>query len=90
MWTFFIRYKKHIFAGHGENGVVITSGKDGSNQIIEVPLGTFKDPDTGLEICEITEDGIEFTLVKGVWEEEVTPILNLLQSNSNNSTWSYA
>ena len=68
MWTLLhLRYKKHIFAGHGENGSGNHKhGKDGSNQIIDVPLGTVaRDPDTGLEICEITEDGIEYTLVKG-------------------------
>ena len=62
-----LRYKNIFLPGHGENGSGNHShGKDGSNQIIEVPLGTVaRDPDTGLEICEITEDGIEFTLVKG-------------------------
>ena len=68
MWTLLhLRYKKHIFAEHGGGGSGNHKhGKDGDSRIIEVPLGTVaRDAETGEQLCEITEDGEEFVLVKG-------------------------
>ena len=68
MWTLLhLRYKKHIFAEHGGNGTGNHSfGKDGESNYIDVPLGTIgKDEETGEILFEITEDGEEFTMVKG-------------------------
>ena len=68
MWTLLhLRYQKHIFAEHGGWGSESNStGKDGKNSYLDVPLGTTaKDAETGKMLFEITEDGEEFTLVKG-------------------------
>ncbi len=68
MWTLLhLRYKKHIFAEHGGDGTGNnSSGKDGKCSYIDVPLGTTgKDEETGEILFEITEDGEEFTMVKG-------------------------
>lgn len=68
MWTLLhLRYKKHIFAEHGGGGSGNHKhGKDGDSRIIEVPLGTVaRDAETAEQLCEITEDGEEFVLVKG-------------------------
>ena len=68
MWTLLhLRYQKHIFAEHGGWGSESNStGKDGKNSYLDVPLGTTaKDAETGKMLFEVTEDGEEFTLVKG-------------------------
>jgi|TARA_B100000809_G_scaffold233008_1_gene249390 GTP-binding protein len=68
MWTLLhLRYKKHIFAEHGGVGSGNHKhGKDGASQIIDVPLGTIaKDAETGEILCEITNHGEEFVMVKG-------------------------
>ena len=68
MWTLLhLRYQKHIFAEHGGWGSESNStGKDGANSYLEVPLGTTaKNAENGKILFEITEDGEEFTLVKG-------------------------
>jgi GTP-binding protein len=68
MWTLLhLRYKKHIFAEHGGVGSgTHKHGKDGASQIIDVPLGTIaKDVETGETLCEITNHGEEFVMVKG-------------------------
>ena len=68
MWTLLhLKYKKHIFA---ENGGVGSGnhkhGKDGKNQIIEVPLGTVaKNAETGEVLSEITDHNQEFAMVEG-------------------------
>lgn len=67
-WTLLhLRYKRHIKAGHGENGGKMTStGADGNDVVLEVPLGTIaKDPETGEKICEVVDDGQEVILMKG-------------------------
>ena len=67
-WTLLhLRYQKHIFAEHGGWGSESnSSGKDGANSYLDVPLGTTaKNAETGEMLFEITEDGEEFTLVKG-------------------------
>ena len=68
MWTMLhLKYQKHIFAEHGGWGSESnSSGKDGANSYIDVPLGTTaKDSETGKMLFEVTEDGEEFILVKG-------------------------
>ena len=68
MWTLLhLRYQKHIFAEHGGWGSESnSSGKDGANSYIEVPLGTTaKDAETGKILFEITEEDQEYTIVKG-------------------------
>lgn len=67
-WTLLhLKYRKHVIAQHGEGGSLSqSSGKEGSDEYLDVPLGTVaKDAETGEVICEITEDGQEFILVKG-------------------------
>ena len=67
-WTLLhLRYKRHIFAGHGESGSKQqSSGKRGESKIIEVPCGTVAyDALTGEYLCDITEDKQEVVLLKG-------------------------
>lgn len=67
-WTLIhLKYKRHVFAGDGGNGSENRStGADGEDALIEVPLGTVaRDADTGETICEITKDGETRILVKG-------------------------
>ena len=67
-WTLLhLKYQKHIFATNGINGSQNnSSGMDGEDRIIEVPLGTIaKDPDTGEVFFEITHDGEQRILFKG-------------------------
>jgi GTP-binding protein len=68
LWTLFhLKFKRHIKAGHGEHGSAGRStGADGQDAIIEVPLGTVvKDTDTGETLFEITENGEEKIVVEG-------------------------
>ena len=68
MWTLLpLRYQRHIFATDGERGGENRStGKDGEDRIIEVPVGTVVfDADTGEFLCEVTEDGQEVKLLRG-------------------------
>ncbi|MGE4586551.1 MAG: GTPase ObgE [Mangrovibacterium sp.] len=68
MWTLLhLRYRRHLFAGHGEAGGARGSfGADGKGMVIEVPLGTVaKDAETGEFLFEITRDGESRILVKG-------------------------
>ncbi|MBK3518935.1 GTPase ObgE [Carboxylicivirga marina] len=67
-WTLLhLKYKRHVFAGHGGNGSKQrSSGGDGEDRVIEVPLGTIaKDAETGEVLFEITEHDQELVLVKG-------------------------
>lgn len=67
-WTLIhLKYQRHVFAGDGGNGSENRStGADGEDVIIEVPLGTVaRDAETGETICEITADGETRILVKG-------------------------
>src|SRR5690554_1423106 len=64
-WTLIhLKYARHVFAGHGgDGGASRSTGKDGEDKIIEVPLGTVAyDGDTGEYLCEITKDGEEIIL----------------------------
>lgn len=68
MWTLLhLKYRKHIYAEFGGSGGASRStGKDGEDIYLDVPLGTVaKDAETGDVICEITNDGEEFILAKG-------------------------
>ncbi len=68
LWTLLhLKYRKHIFAGHGESGGrQCSTGADGEDIYIEVPLGTIvKDGETEDFVMEITEDGEEKILMKG-------------------------
>ncbi|MCX6302509.1 MAG: GTPase ObgE [Bacteroidia bacterium] len=68
MWTLLhLRYERHIFAENGERGSKQQStGADGKDVIIEVPLGTVaKTADTDQVIFEITINGEEKILAKG-------------------------
>ena len=67
-WTLIhLKYRKHIKATEGEGGGSSNrSGKDGEDQILDVPLGTIaRDEETGEIICEITEEGQEVVLLYG-------------------------
>lgn len=68
LWTLLhLKYTKHIHAEDGASGGASTStGREGRDQIIEVPLGTVvKDAETFEQECEITEDGQEIIVIKG-------------------------
>jgi len=68
MWTLLhLKYRKHVFAGHGgSGGKQCSSGADGEDVILDVPLGTLaKDAETGEFLFEITQDGETHILVQG-------------------------
>src|ERR1700758_5423217 len=68
LWTLLhLKYRKHIIAENGAKGTGgLSSGKQGENVIIEVPLGTVaKDFETGEVEAEINEDGQEYILLEG-------------------------
>lgn len=68
MWTLLhLKYKRHIFAGHGESGSRQQStGADGKDVIIDVPLGTIaKRTDSDDVVFEITQNREERILVRG-------------------------
>ena len=67
-WTLLhLRYERHGFAGHGQNGGKSRStGADGEDKYIDVPCGTVVyNADTGEYICDVTEDGQVVMLLKG-------------------------
>ena len=68
IWTLLnLKYRKHVIAEHGDPGSAnLKTGKNGKDEILEVPLGTVaKDAETGEFICEITSDGEEMVLLQG-------------------------
>ena len=68
MWTLLhLRYTRHLRAGHGERGSKQrSSGVQGKDIIIEVPLGTIaKNPETDEIITEVTENGQQIVLLPG-------------------------
>src|SRR5690606_3970771 len=68
LWTLLhLKFKKHIQAGHGEHGSASRStGADGQDEYIDVPLGTVvKDAETDQILFEITEHGEEQIVVEG-------------------------
>jgi GTP-binding protein len=68
LWTLIhLKYQKHIKAGHGVTGAKSkSSGKQGEDIIIEVPLGTIaRNAETNDKIAEIIEDGQEIIVLNG-------------------------
>jgi len=68
VWTLLhLKYRKHVIAEPGEGGSgARQSGRQGKDEILEVPLGTVaKDFETGKIEFEVTEEGQEFILVAG-------------------------
>lgn len=68
LWTLLhLKYRKHVIAEPGGNGTsALKHGKNGKDEILDVPLGTVaRDAETGEVLMEITEDGEERVLVKG-------------------------
>jgi len=67
-WTLLhLRYDRHVHAEHGGNGSKDKStGKQGADAYIEVPLGTVAyNAETGEYLCDVTEHGQEVVLLKG-------------------------
>lgn len=68
LWTLLhLRYYKNVIAENGEGGSKNnSSGRNGKDIIIEVPLGTIaRDEETGKIEAEILEDGQEFIWLAG-------------------------
>jgi GTPase len=68
LWTLLhLRYYKNVLAENGEKGGANNStGKDGKDIIIDVPLGTIaRDEETGQQEVEILEDGQEVIWLPG-------------------------
>ncbi|MFP4555672.1 MAG: GTPase ObgE [Bacteroidales bacterium] len=68
LWTLIhLKYQRHIFAGNGEpGGRSRSSGADGKDIVLEVPIGTIAhDPETGEKLCEITDHDQVEVLLKG-------------------------
>jgi len=68
LWTLLhLRYQKHIFAENGGNGSLSRStGANGKDIIIDVPLGTVaRDRETNEILFEITKDGEQKILRSG-------------------------
>jgi len=62
-----LKYRKHVIAGHGmPGGGSLSTGADGEDIILDVPLGTIaKDGETGEVLCEIMEDKEVIILLAG-------------------------
>lgn len=68
LWTLLhLKYRKHVKAENGTAGEGgRRSGAQGTDVILEVPLGTIaRDPDSAEKLAEITEDGQEIILLPG-------------------------
>ncbi|MDO5654663.1 MAG: GTPase ObgE [Flavobacteriaceae bacterium] len=67
MWTLFhLRYTRHLKAEKGENGGKQRStGKDGEDIIIEVPLGTIMKDENDNFLGEITQENDKLILLEG-------------------------
>lgn len=68
LWTLLhLKFKRHIRAGHGEHGSSgRSSGADGEDMFVDVPLGTVvRDTETNEILFEITEEGEERIVVEG-------------------------
>lgn len=67
-WTLIhLKYERHVFATDGGCGSsAMSTGAGGTDQIIEVPLGTVvRDAETGDFLFEVTTDGETHVLAKG-------------------------
>jgi len=64
---FHLKFARHIKAGHGgDGGSSRSTGADGEDKYIEVPLGTvIRDKESNEILFEITENGEEYILAKG-------------------------
>jgi GTP-binding protein len=62
-----LKYRKHVIAEDGgSGGSARMTGKEGKDEILEVPLGTIiKDAETGEIEAEVTEEGQEIIIVPG-------------------------
>ena len=68
LWTLLhLKYRKHVKAGNGVAGEGgRRSGAEGEDVVLDVPLGTLaRDPESGEQLAEITEDGQEIILFAG-------------------------
>ncbi len=68
MWTLFhLKFKRHFRAEHGGDGSASRStGHDGADVVVPVPLGTIiRDADTDEILYEVIEDGQEIILLEG-------------------------
>jgi len=68
LWTLLhLKFRKHIFAGHGGSGSgSLKTGADGEDVTIKVPLGTVaRDAVTNDILFEITEDGEQKIITRG-------------------------
>lgn len=68
LWTLYhLKFKRHLRAEHGEHGSKQRStGADGPDQYIEVPLGTvIRDTETQEILHEVTEDEEEIIVAEG-------------------------
>jgi len=68
LWTLLhLKYKRHVFATHGENGAsALKTGASGGDEYIEVPLGTVvRDAETREVLFEVTSHGEEQVLIQG-------------------------
>lgn len=68
LWTLLgFKYKRHFKAGHGEHGGKSRStGADGADEYLDVPLGTVvRDTESNEILFEITEDGEEKIVLSG-------------------------
>ena len=68
LWTLYtFKFQKHFSAGHGGDGAKNrSSGLQGEDRIIEVPMGTvIRDSETQKILFEITEEHQEYVVLKG-------------------------
>lgn len=68
LWTLYhLKFQRHVKAEHGgDGGKQRSTGADGSDAFIEVPLGTvIRDTESNKVIKEITEHGQEFIVAEG-------------------------
>jgi GTP-binding protein len=68
LWTLLhLKYKKHVIAKPGANGGDSnSSGAEGDDQYVDVPIGTVaKDAETGEIMFEVLEEGEEHVILKG-------------------------
>lgn len=68
LWTLIhLRYRKHVIAGHGNpGGASRSTGADGDDIVLPVPLGTIaREVESGELVCEILEHGETKILMQG-------------------------
>lgn len=68
LWTLLhLRYTRHVYAGDGVSGSsALKTGAQGTDQVIEVPLGTvIRDDETGDILCEVTQHEEEHIVMAG-------------------------